>query len=221
MCGRFAITLPDDAMARAFQAQPANNLPPVPRFNICPTQPVATIISREGARHMGPMRWGFVPHWYKRENDGPLPINARAETIAAKPAFADAARKRRCLIPACGFYEWTKDAAGARLPWYIRPTQGEFLAFAGIWQVWEQGDQRLVTCAIVTCAANAQMAQIHHRMPVILPQDDWALWLGEAGQGAATLMRAAPEGALQMHRVSPKVNSNRAEGEELIDPIDS
>ena len=219
MCGRFAITLPDDAMARAFQAQPANNLLAVPRFNICPTQPVATIISRDGARHMGPMRWGFVPHWYKRDNDGPLLINARAETIATKPAFADAARKRRCLIPASGFYEWTKDAAGARLPWYIRPTQGEFLAFAGIWQVWEQGDQRLVTCAIVTCAANTQMAQIHHRMPVILSQDDWPLWLGEAGQGAATLMRAAPEGALQMHRVSPTVNSNRAAGEELIEPI--
>ena len=220
MCGRFAITLPDDAMARAFQAQPANDLPPVPRFNICPTQPVATVISRDGARHIGPMRWGFVPHWYKTETDGPLLINARAETIATKPAFADAARKRRCLIPASGFYEWTKNAEGARLPWYIRPVQDEMLAFAGIWQVWEHDDRRHVTCAIVTCAANTQMAQIHHRMPVIVAQDDWPLWLGELGHGAARLMHAAPEGILRTHRVSSQVNSNRAEGAELIEPLD-
>ena len=220
MCGRFAITLPDDAMARAFQAQPANDLPPVPRFNICPTQAVATVVSRDGARHLGPMRWGFVPHWYKTETDGPLLINARADTIASKPAFADAARNRRCLIPASGFYEWTKAADGARLPWYIRPARGDILAFAGIWQIWEQGDRRLVTCAIVTCAANSQMGQIHHRMPVILSQTDWPLWLGEAGHGAATLMRPAPEGALQVHRVSPAVNSNRAEGAELIEHFD-
>lgn len=208
-------------MARAFQAQPANDLPPVPRYNICPTQPVATVVSRDGARHLGPMRWGFVPHWYKTETDGPLLINARAETIANKPAFADAARTRRCLIPATGFYEWTKGADGARLPWYIRPAQGDLLAFAGIWQVWEQGDHRLVTCAIVTCAANSQMAKLHHRMPVILSQADWPLWLGEAGHGAATLMRAAPDDTLEAHRVSPAVNSNRAEGAELIEPLDA
>ncbi|TDW34357.1 putative SOS response-associated peptidase YedK [Roseinatronobacter bogoriensis subsp. barguzinensis] len=208
-------------MARAFQAQPANDLPPVPRFNICPTQPVATVVSRDGARHLGPMRWGFLPHWYKTETDGPLLINARAETIANKPAFADAARTRRCLIPATGFYEWTKGADGARLPWYIRPAQGDLLAFAGIWQVWEQGDRRLVTCAIVTCAANSQMAKLHHRMPVILSQADWPLWLGEAGHGAATLMRAAPDDTLEAHRVSPAVNSNRAEGAELIEPLDA
>ncbi|TVP98816.1 MAG: SOS response-associated peptidase [Roseinatronobacter sp.] len=220
MCGRFAITLPNDAMARAFHAQPANDLPPVPRFNICPTQPVATVISREGARHMGPMRWGFVPHWYKAENDGPLLINARAETIASKPAFADAARKRRCLIPASGFYEWTKDAKGARLPWYIRPQHSDMLAFAGVWQVWEKDGLRLVTCAIVTCAANTEMTQIHHRMPVIVRQADWPLWLGEAGHGAAQLMQAAPADALEFFRVHPRVNSNRAEGPELIEPFD-
>lgn len=220
MCGRFAITLPDDAMARAFRAQPANDLPPVPRFNICPTQPVATIISREGARHMGPMRWGFVPHWYKSESDGPLLINARAETIASKPAFADAARKRRCLIPASGFYEWTKDAGGTRLPWFIRPVQGEILALAGVWQVWEMDGHRLVTCAIVTCAANTRMAQIHHRMPVIVSQADWPLWLGEAGHGAAQLMQPTPPATLEAFRVHPRVSSNRAEGPELIEPFE-
>lgn len=165
------------------------------------------------------MRWGFVPHWYGHESDGPLLINARAETIATKPAFADAARARRCLIPASGFYEWTKDADGNRLPWYIHPAQGDMLAFAGVWQVWEKGGQRHVTCAIVTCAANDRMARLHHRMPVILAPDDWALWLGEAGHGAARLMRPAPEDALAFHRVDVAVNSNRAAGPELIEPL--
>lgn len=221
MCGRFAITLPDDAMARAFGARPANDLPPVPRFNVCPTQPVASIISREGNRHMGPMRWGFLPHWYKTETDGPLLINARAETIAEKPAFREAARARRCLIPASGFYEWTKDEEGNRLPWYIQPAKGEMLVFAGVWQVWERDDRRHATCAIVTCAASTEIAHIHHRMPVILAAEDWPLWLGEAGHGAASLMRPAPEGALRWHRVDPRVNSNRAEGAELIEPLEA
>lgn len=219
MCGRFAITLPNDAMARAFAATPANDLPPVPRFNICPTQPVAAVISREGARHMGPMRWGFLPRWYKSETDGPLLINARAETIAEKPAFREAARMRRCLIPASGFYEWTKDDAGNRLPWYIAPRTGDMLVFAGVWQVWEREETRHVSCAIVTCAANSAMAQVHHRMPVILPPEDWALWLGEAGLGAARLMRATPEDGLVWHRVDRRVNSNAAEGAALIEPL--
>ena len=219
MCGRFAITLPDDAMARAFAARPANDLPPHPRYNICPTQSIASVISREGVRHLGPMRWGFLPHWYKHESDGPLLINARAETIASKPAFREAARSRRCLIPASGFYEWTKDAAGNRLPWYISPTKSALLAFAGVWQVWEREGQRHVTCAIVTCAANHSMASIHHRMPVVLAAGDWALWLGEKGHGAARLMQPAPEDALTFYRVNTRVNSNRAEGPELIEPL--
>ena len=221
MCGRFAITLPDDAMAHAFDARPANDLPPAPRFNICPTQPVAAVISRDGQRHIGPMRWGFLPHWYQSPTDGPLLINARAESIAEKPAFRAAVRARRCIIPASGFYEWTKDSAGNRLPWYIRPAQADLMAFAGVWQVWEQSGERHVTCAIVTCPANAALAHIHHRMPVVLAPDDWALWLGEAGHGAAALMRPAPDAALNAHRVGRAVNSNRAEGAALIDPVET
>ncbi len=219
MCGRFAITLPDDAMARAFGARPANDLPPTPRYNICPTHPVATVIARNGTRHLGPMRWGFLPHWYRRENDGPLLINARAETIAEKPAFREAARVRRCLIPASGFYEWTRDPEDNRLPWYIWPKAGGVLALAGIWQVWERDDRRFVTCAIVTCIASPELEHIHHRMPVILSEADWPLWLGEAGHGAAGLMRPAPEGTLRWHRVGVQVNSNRTEGPELIAPL--
>ena len=219
MCGRFAITLPDDAMAALFDAAPANDLPHIPNFNVCPTVQVHTVTSDEGVRRLRPMRWGFLPHWYKTPTDGPLLINARSETIAEKPAFRAAARERRCLIPATGFYEWTKDADGNRLPWYIHASKGETLAFAGVWQVWEKGDAPLVTCAIVTTGANQKMSSIHHRMPVILGVQDWPLWLGEAGKGAATLMHAGPDEALDFHRVDRAVNSNRASGSELIEPI--
>ncbi len=219
MCGRFAITLPDDAMVQLFDAAPANNLPPVPRFNVCPTQNVATVVSREGTRHYGPMRWGFIPRWYKQPNDGPLLFNARSETIAEKPAFRDAARQRRCLVPASGFYEWTKDGEN-RLPWFISRSDDAPMVMAGVWQVWHGPEgARQPTCAIVTCAAQGAMAGLHDRVPVILGPEDWALWLGEAGHGAARLMQPLREGALKFHRVGTEVNSNRAEGPELIEPI--
>ncbi len=221
MCGRFALTLPPEAMAQLFAAVPGNDLPDVPNYNICPTNAVHTVTSEDSKRRLRAMRWGFLPYWYKTPTDGPLLINARSETIADKPAFRKAARERRCLIPATGFYEWTKDAEGKRLPWYIAPTEGSLLAFAGVWQDWTKGDEAFTTCAIVTTAANPRMQAIHHRMPVILTQDDWPLWLGEAGHGAATLMKAAPEEALRFHRVDPKVNSNRASGLELIEPFEA
>ncbi|MFN4056826.1 MAG: SOS response-associated peptidase [Roseinatronobacter sp.] len=218
MCGRFALTLPNDAMARLFAARPANDLPDTPRFNICPTQSVAVVIARAGARHLGPMRWGLIPTWYKHPGDGPLLFNARAETLAEKPAFAEAARQRRCLIPASAFYEWRKDGA-ARVPFAIAPEGSEVMAFAGVWQVWERDGARQASCAIVTCAANDQLRPLHDRMPVILPPADWALWLGEAGHGAARVMRALPVGALRVWPVGQAVNSNRAEGPDLLEPI--
>lgn len=221
MCGRMAVTLPHDAMAQVFAAAPANNLPSIPNYNVCPTTDVPIVTSDAGGRHLQAMRWGLIPHWYKKPNGGPLLINARAETIAEKPAFRAAARERRGLIIATGFYEWTKDAEGGRDPWYITRTDGSPLAFAAVWQDWKQeDDSRVSTCAIVTTAANKAMSDIHHRMPVILDPDDWPLWLGEAGKGAAPLMRSAPEDTLQWHRVDRAVNSNRATGPELIEPFD-
>ncbi|WP_323767389.1 SOS response-associated peptidase [Marinovum sp.] len=219
MCGRFAVTLPHDAMAQLFDALPANDLPEGPNYNVCPTTQIATVRAEEGERRLAPMRWGFLPHWYKSPTDGPLLINARAETIAEKPAFRAACRARRCLIPATGFYEWTKDPEGKRLPWYIRRADGGTLAFAGVWQDWQRDGEALRTCAIVTTAANAPMQAIHHRMPVVLEADAWPLWLGEDGKGAATLMQPAGEDVLAYYRVDPKVNSNRASGEALIAPL--
>lgn len=221
MCGRFAITLPSDAMAQLFGAQPDNNLPDVPNYNVCPTTQIHVVTSTEDAdRRLQSMRWGLLPRWYKKPSGGPLLINARAETIAEKPAFRDAVRTRRALVVATGFYEWTKTEDGARDPWYITPTGDGPLVMAAIWQDWTgpEGDS-MRTCALVTTAANDTMGKIHHRMPVIVAPQDWPLWLGEAGHGAATLMQAAPEDALQMHRVDRAVNSNRASGPELIKPV--
>jgi putative SOS response-associated peptidase YedK len=215
MCGRFAITLPSDAMAQLFEAAPANDLPNVPNYNMCPTNQVHVVTSDGGQRRLSAMRWGFLPHWYKSTSDGPLLINARAETLAEKPAC----RARRCLIPVTGFYEWTKDAEGKRLPWYITDPERPTMAFAGVWQVWDNGEAPLVTCAIVTTAANGPIKDVHHRIPVAIAPEDWALWLGEAGKGAAVLMRDPSGARFKFHRVDPAVNSNRAEGPELIQEI--
>ncbi|MGR3592802.1 MAG: SOS response-associated peptidase [Limimaricola soesokkakensis] len=219
MCGRMAITLPHDAMAQIFGATPANDLPDVPNYNVCPTVQVHSVTSDGDSRRLRPMRWGFIPHWYKTPTDGPLLINARAETVAEKPAFRAAVRERRCLIPASGFYEWTVDEDGNKLPWFIHRKDGDPLAFAGLWQGWEREGESFVTCAVVTTGATGRMRDIHNRMPVVLEPGDWPLWLGEAGHGAAVLMKPNPE-VLALHRVDPKVNSNRASGPELIEPID-
>lgn len=222
MCGRMALTLPMDAMAQLFAAAPANDLPHVPNYNVCPTTlvPLITAQPQTGSRALRGVRWGFIPKWYKKANGGPLLINARAETLAEKPAFRAAARERRGLVVATGFYEWTKDADGGRDPWYITRKDTSSMAMAAVWQDWTspEGDA-ITTCAVVTTAANEDMSTIHHRMPLILDPDDWPLWLGEQGKGAATLLNPPENGALRWHRVDRAVNSNRASGPELIEPI--
>ena len=223
MCGRIVSLLPIDAMAQLFAAQPDNNLPDVPNYNVCPTNSIHVVTGGpDEPRRLTSMRWGFIPRWYKKPNGGPLLINARSETIAEKPAFRDAARHRRALVIASGFYEWTKTPEGARDPWYIQPATDGLIAMAAIWQDWTNAEgEQLRTCAIVTTAANETMRKIHHRMPVILDREDWPLWLGEAGHGAATLMRATKDEMLRFHRVDRAVNSNRASGPSLIEPIET
>jgi putative SOS response-associated peptidase YedK len=185
------ITSSFEAMARLFGAGLADLGPEEPRLNVSPTEPIPVCVSHEGDRMLVPMRWGLLPSWYRTPKDGPLLINARAEEIAAKPAFREAVRARRCLVPADGFYEWQGEKRERR-PWVIRPRAGGVIAFAGIWQDW----RRQPTCAIVTCPANALLAPIHDRMPVVVAAEDFGLWLGEAGPGAARLMVPAPEEAL-------------------------
>jgi putative SOS response-associated peptidase YedK len=219
MCGRFTITHPNEALAALFDAVPGNDLPESPRYNICPTHPVAVVTSEAGVRRLRAMRWGFLPAWYRTPSDGPLIINARSDTIATKPAFREAVRQRRCIVPASGFYEWSEGEGGARLPWYFTRTDGAPMALAGIWQHWQRDGQAFDCCAIVSTGAGPGMAGLHHREPVMLEPPDWPLWLGEAGHGAAVLMRPAAAGLTRFHRVDPKVNSNRASGPDLIRPL--
>lgn len=219
MCGRMAITLPHEAVVEMFDAVPSNDLLETPNYNVCPTVQIPVVTAGEAGRRLRPMRWGFIPHWYKKPNGGPLLINARAETIADKPAFRDACRTRRCLIPVTGFYEWYRDGDATPLPWFVKRADGMPLVMAGIWQDWERDGEAFTTCAIVTTAANAAMAEIHHRIPVILTAEAWPMWLGEAGKGAARLMKSAPEDALSFVRVGTAVNSNRAQGPQLLDPL--
>jgi putative SOS response-associated peptidase YedK len=219
MCGRFTLTHPTEALAHLFDAVPGNDLPPVPRFNVCPTQTVPVVTSDGGSRRLRAMRWGFLPAWYKTPADGPLIINARSDTIATKPAFRDAVRARRCLIPASGFYEWETGEGGVKLPWYFTRADAAPMALAGIWQRWERDGMAFDTCAIVSTEAGPGMRGLHHREAVLLEPADWPLWLGEAGHGAAVLMRASAPDVMTAHRVGREVNSNRSEGPGLIVPV--
>ena len=195
MCGRYMITSTFEAMARLFEADLAELGPDVWRPNVSPTETVPVVVSHDGDRTIVPMRWGLLPSWYRTPNGGPLLINARAEGIAAKPAFRDAVRRRRCLLPADGFYEWAGEKR-AKTPHVIRAANGGMLAFAGLWEDWRGPDGVVPTCAIVTCPANPVLAPIHDRMPVVIAPQDFALWLGEAGHGAARLMAPAPDDLL-------------------------
>ncbi|SFE83031.1 SOS response-associated peptidase [Roseivivax sediminis] len=204
MCGRFAVTLPPDAMARLFDAVPGNDVPGAQNLNVCPTQTIAAVRTDEaGVRRLEGMRWGFLPHWYKNMKDGPLLINARSETVADKPAFRAAARSRRCLIPSAGFYEWRRYEDGTKQPYLITRADDLPLVMAGIWQRWERDGETLTTCAIVTTEATGGMARIHNRVPVIVEPADWPLWLGEAGTGAARLMQPPQDGALVFTERAP------------------
>lgn len=198
MCGRYMITTSAQAMARLFDAVPGALGPDGARPNVSPTQSVPVLISTGTGRALVPMRWGLLPRWYKTMNGGPLLINARSETLATSPAFREAARARRCLLPVDAFYEW-QGAKGAKTPHVIAPRAGGPMTFAGIWQDWPGPEGAIATCAIVTCAANATLAPIHSRMPVVIAAEDRPLWLGEAGHGAAVLMVPAPEDALEAH----------------------
>jgi putative SOS response-associated peptidase YedK len=196
MCGRYMITSTFEAMAELFEATLTDLGPDEPRPNVSPTEPVPVVVSHDGDRSVVAMRWGFLPRWYRTPNDRPLLINARAESIAGKPAFRDAVRERRCLVPADGFYEW-RDEVGGKIPFVVRPRGGGILALAGLWQDWGPRSDRISTCAIVTCPANAALAPIHERMPVVIAPEDFGLWLGEARAGAARLMLPAPEDLLE------------------------
>ncbi len=221
MCGRFALTLPHDAVAGFFDATHVKAEFTAPRYNICPTQDISVAVEFGGERYLTPMRWGFIPHWYKSPSDGPLLINARSETVAEKPAFRDASQKRRCLIAVSGFYEWHRPEGGAKEPWYFTPNGADLFAFGGIWQAWTAPDtgQRVVTCALSTTASGDRMSEIHHREPVVIDPADFGDWLATDHRLPNQYLGHRPDDFYNRHRVSTAVNSARAGDASLIEPI--
>ena len=211
MCGRFVLETPLKATAEIFNAQMAKSLVTVPNFNICPSENISVLVSNSGKRKLGQMRWGFVPHWYKSVADGPLLFNARAETLAEKPAFRDACRRRRCLIPADGFYEWKKKVGSKSKPFYVRRSDRQQMIFAGIWQFSDDREDRIPTCTIITVPASEQISGIHNRMPLLIDPSDWAGWLGERqGIKAAKLMKTPPHIELEVVNVTNEIKSTNA-----------
>ena len=190
-------------------------------YNVAPTQEVLTVVGGETTRRAGFMRWGLIPPWAESASVGSGMINARAETVAEKPAFRDALRRRRCLVLADGFYEWQR-RGGARRPMRILMRSGEPFAFAGLWSVWTDPDgNRVASCAIVTTAANDLLRPIHDRMPVILPREPENLWLAPGVQDPAVLadvLRPHPSEAMEAYEVSGLVNSFANDGPEVIEP---
>ncbi|HSH06919.1 MAG TPA: SOS response-associated peptidase [Burkholderiales bacterium] len=220
MCGRYALHSRPEVIALAFGLSevPASILP---RFNIAPTSEVLIVRpGREDERVPARVRWGLLPRWAKDPKLAAKLNNARSETVAEKPSFRDAYRKRRCLVPANGFYEW-KRVDARKQPYYVQPAQGELFAFAGLWERWEGPQGPLETCAIITTDANAPMQAIHDRMPVILAPRDYARWLDcRAHADVADLLVPCPAGAIRTYAVSTAVNRASTDLPELIEPLE-
>lgn len=186
MCGRYTLTSQEGIveeleLATAEPAEPSEWWRP--RFNIAPTQPAPVVLQRDGVRLLEMMRWGLVPHWADSLAIGARMINARVETLEAKPAFRDAVKRRRCLVPADGFFEWRLRGPGRsakRIPFYLRPVPRRLVAFAGLWERWKAPDGVWITSfTIITGPPNPLAARFHDRMPVILPREQFATWLGD------------------------------------------
>ncbi len=232
MCGRFVSASPPDELARYFEAEPPTHALE-PNYNVAPTTTVYAVRAADGHRRLDELRWGLVPFWAKDRKVGSRMINARAETVLDKPAFRRAVRKRRCLIPADGFYEWAKipgpdPKKPRKQPYFIHHRDGEPLVFAGLWERWsppEDSDdeldpgQTLETCTILTTAANGTMAPVHDRMPVLLAPADWDRWLADTDEieELAGLLVPAPDEILTLQPVTTRVNNVRNNGPELLE----
>jgi len=220
MCGRFTLTTNLGAIAKRFGV--ARFLEEVGRrYNIAPTQPVI-VVNDDGTRHLTRMQWGLIPSWAKDPAIGNRMINARAETVATKPAFRAALRKRRCLIPADGFFEWTP-AGRRKQPVYITLKTREPFSFAGLWESWTSPEgEEIWSCTIITTEANELLKPIHDRMPVILAKDAEAVWLDPTIQDPERLLpllKPYQAEEMEVYAVSTKVNSPTNDGPECIEPI--
>ena len=226
MCGRYTLYTEKEVLARRFEVDIAELSP---SYNVAPTQSVISVTVEKEARRAGAMRWGLIPFWAKDETKLPQMINARVESVATRPAYRDAFRRRRCLILADGFYEWQRGlGAGKRkIPHWISREDGGPFAMAGIWSVWRRADLERTwvrSCAILTAAANAAVAELHDRMPIILSPEAESAWLdpaldGDAAELTQLLVPVAPE-RLQSRPVSTRVNSAANDDPSLIEFCD-
>jgi len=223
MCGRYAFFSPAEAVRRTFMLDDVPVLEP--RYNVAPTQDVACIrAGEEGARAFAMLHWGLVPKWAKERAIGNRMINARSETIAEKPSFREAFRKRRCLVLADGWYEW-QVTAGGKQPWFIRRSDARPFAFAGLWERWKDPatGAQLESCTIATTDAAESIRKIHERMPVVLAESDWDRWLDAAfsdTEKLAELLVPFDPKALEAWPVGRDVNAPRNQGPALIEPAD-
>ena len=221
MCGRYTITMPVDSMRELFGFEAQPNLGA--RYNVAPTQEIPAVRTAYGGegRELAALSWGLVPSWSDNPVTANRMINARGETIAEKPSFRSAFKRRRCLIPANGFYEWKGDRNGPKQPFYIQLEDGLPFAFAGIWERWEGGDgDHWETCAIVTTNANDTLRPIHHRMPVILLPESFESWLTSEPKDAGALMKPYM-GNMQIWPVATLVNKVVNDGPKLLKRSDT
>lgn len=218
MCGRFTQSASPQAVANLFRLPIIQDL--ADRYNVAPSQPVACVRD-VGGRELSMLRWGLIPSWAKDPRIASSLINARAETVAEKPAFRSAFRRRRCLIVADGFFEWAKYGP-RKQPYHFRLRSREPFAFAGLWEAWTDPDGEVIeTCSVITTEANAVVAPAHDRMPVILPPEHFDRWLDPEYQrveGLMPLLQPYPDEPMEAVAVSTKVNSPRNEGPELLEP---
>jgi putative SOS response-associated peptidase YedK len=220
MCGRYSLTTPVEALRQLFAFEGSPNLRP--RYNVAPSQavPIVRLRGGETTREIAQVRWGLVPGWAKDLSISAKLINARGETVAEKPSFRAAFRSRRCLIPADGFYEWRRQN-GAKQPYRIARQDGGLFTFAGLWERWSSpGGETVESCAIITTEANARLAPIHPRMPVVLDPVAYETWLDPQSEREAlhALLVPAPEEALTAYAVSTRVNNVRNDDAECIAP---
>ena len=236
MCGRFVAATPVDDLIATFGVEAVKVDPAEvePDYNVAPTDDVlAVAVSKDGQRQLGQFRWGLVPSWAKDVGVGNRMINIRAETVKDKPSFRKTLGKRRCIVPADGFYEWKDMGKGRKKqPFFIRSRSGEPLALAGLWEVWkdrtlppEQAAEAewLKSCTILTTTPNALLAPLHDRMPVVLPPSAWDEWLDPANDDVdalEALLVPAAEDLLELYPVGTDVNSVQNDGPQLIEPLE-
>jgi len=227
MCGRFASSETTDRLVELFGIDEVPEELPGARFNIAPTDPVTTVLSRVRDGHLRrllvPARWGLVPSWSKDPSGGARMINARVETVADKPAFRKAFASRRCLIPADGYYEWytrTTDRKPVKQPYFIHPADGAVMTMAGLYEFWKAPDASwLTSVTIITTAARDAVGRLHDRMPMVVEAANWDAWLDPGfGHDAGGLL-SVPAAHLDFHPVSTAVNKVGNEGPELVEPL--